>query len=65
GILTAPDPDTLLLDKMAAAGEIPPDWRERQGLLKEIVAGGPMLPADPGKPTLSEALIAMRDEETR
>jgi hypothetical protein len=50
---------------MAAAGEIPPDWRERQGLLKEIVAGGPMLPADPGKPTLSEALIAMRDEETR
>ncbi len=65
GILTAPDPDDVLLDKMAAAGEVPVDWRERQARLRELLSAGPLLPAEPGKPSLSETLTAMRDEETR
>ncbi|MGH3545783.1 MAG: hypothetical protein ACRDPW_07650 [Mycobacteriales bacterium] len=65
GILTAPDPDDVLLDKMAAAGEVPTDWRERQARLRELLRAGPLLKADLGKPSLSETLTAMRDEETR
>ncbi len=65
GVLTAPDPDEILLNQMAADGEISPDWREHQSELREIFAAGPLLPASLEKPPLSETLVAMRDEEAR
>lgn len=65
GILTAPDPDDVLLDKMAAAGEVPTDWRERQARLRELLRQRPSYRTPPGEPTVSEVLAAMREEEDR
>jgi hypothetical protein len=65
GVLTAPDPDEALLDQLAADGELPPDWRRGQTELRAIIAAGPLLPSGSTKPSLSQTLIEMRNEDSR
>jgi antitoxin (DNA-binding transcriptional repressor) of toxin-antitoxin stability system len=64
-IITAPDPDEVALDELAAAGAVPADWRDRQAALRRTLATLPVRTAAPGPPIGSAGIIADRETDHR
>ncbi len=62
-VISAPDPEDVVMEQLVAEGQAPADWRERQARLRNRLHQQPALPAEPGKPPLSDVLIAMREQE--
>ncbi|GAA0521799.1 hypothetical protein GCM10011581_35070 [Saccharopolyspora subtropica] len=65
GVLTAPDPDEMLLDEWADRGELPSDWRTRQRRLRSWLRHAPARSAPTGEPVGSAAILADREETDR
>lgn len=64
-VMSPPDPTKVMTQGLIKAGVLSSDWRAEQDEFKRWMAENPPLPAEPGKPTLSETLIQLREEETR
>jgi prevent-host-death family protein len=61
-VLAPPAPDEVAMDQLVAAGEIDPDWRDRQAELRRTLDRLPARSAAPGSSAGTDALIANRDE---
>ncbi|WP_190822717.1 hypothetical protein [Saccharopolyspora pogona] len=65
GVLTAPNPDEMLLDEWVDRGEVPEDWRQRQQRLRSWLRNAPARNAQAGEPVGSAAILADREETDR
>ncbi|MFD9735393.1 hypothetical protein [Umezawaea sp. NPDC059074] len=64
-LMTPPELTEAMLEGLVKAGVLDSDWKTTQAELKRWLVANPPLPAEPHRPSLSETLIAMREEETR
>jgi prevent-host-death family protein len=64
-VISPPDLTEAMTEGLIRAGILDSDWRDKQAELKRWLVANPPLPAQPHKQSLSEALIEMREEETR
>lgn len=64
-VLTAPDPDEVALDELAAAGQVDPDWRDKQTTLRGLLRTLPARTATPGEALGSAAILADREDTDR
>lgn len=64
-VLSPPDPTEVVTEGLIKAGILSSDWRAEQAELKSWILANQPLPAEPGKQSLSETLIEMREEEAR
>lgn len=64
-VISPPDPDELALDELAAAGQVPADWRNRQASLRHVLRSLPVRDAPAGQPVGSAAIIADREDTDR
>ncbi|MGH7884018.1 MAG: hypothetical protein ACREN8_14135 [Candidatus Dormibacteraceae bacterium] len=63
--LSPPDRDEVLLDELAAAGEIDKGWRERQSQLLSLLPTLPGITSSAGPPVGTEAILADRNSTAR
>ncbi|MGH7869332.1 MAG: hypothetical protein ACREP9_17265 [Candidatus Dormibacteraceae bacterium] len=63
--LSPPDRDEVLLDELAAAGEIDKRWRERQSQLLSLLPTLPGIISPAGPPVGTEAILADRNSTDR
>ncbi|MCK2241088.1 MULTISPECIES: type II toxin-antitoxin system Phd/YefM family antitoxin [unclassified Crossiella] len=64
-VLTAPDPNEVALDELAASGQVAADWRERQSTLRGLLRTLPARTAKPGDDRGSAAVLADREDSDR
>ncbi|MCO1582285.1 MULTISPECIES: type II toxin-antitoxin system Phd/YefM family antitoxin [unclassified Crossiella] len=64
-VLTAPDPDEVALDELAASGQVAADWRDRQNTLRGLLRTLPARTARAGDDRGSAAVLADREDTDR
>lgn len=64
-VLTAPDASETAVQELVDAGQVAPDWRERQAELRTMLRSVPAVTSPPGPPAGSDAILADRDETDR
>ena len=62
-VMTAPDPDEVVMDELVATRQVRPGWRERQTRLRQTLKMLPARTALPGPPESTAALLADRYDE--
>jgi antitoxin (DNA-binding transcriptional repressor) of toxin-antitoxin stability system len=64
-VISPPHPDEVALDELAAAGQVPVNWREQQDQLRQTLRASPARTSSVGSPAASLSIVQDREDTDR